>query len=82
MPGRIKHTKKPFIEFETGNLKIFWHETVKKTKENLLEALSIGISEGLFTIKEKVLGGVTLFEKGAGIRRLVDNADFAFGGGN
>ena len=32
--------------------------------------------------QRKVLGGVTLFGKGAGIRRLVDNADFAFGRGN
>lgn len=53
MPGRIKHTEKPFIEFETGDLKTFWHETVKKTKANLLEAQCIGICEGLFTIKEK-----------------------------
>ena len=26
---------KPFIEFETSDLKVFWNETIKKTEVNL-----------------------------------------------
>ena len=44
--------KKPFIEFETSDLKVFWNETIKKTDENILKALCIGICERLFTIEE------------------------------
>ena len=63
MPGRIKHTEKPFIEFEAGDLKIFWHETIKKTKENLLETLCIEICERLFTVKEKFWAELHYLEK-------------------
>ena len=51
-PAGLNIQKKPFIEFETSDLKVFWNKTIKKTEENLLEALCIGICERLFTIKE------------------------------
>ena len=51
-PAGLNIRKKPFIEFETSDLKVFWNKTIKKTEENLLEALCIGICERLFTIKE------------------------------
>ena len=51
-PAGLNIRKKPFIEFETSDLKVFWKETIKKTEENLLEALCIGICKRLFTIEE------------------------------
>ena len=41
-PAGLNIRKKPFIEFETSDLKVFSNETIKKTEENLLEALCIG----------------------------------------
>ena len=61
---------KPFIEFETSHLKVFWNETIKKIEENLLEALCIGFCERLFTIEEKFWAELTLFGERAGIRRF------------
>ena len=52
-PAGLNIQKKPFIEFETSNLKVFWNETIKKTEENLSETLCIRICERLFTIEEK-----------------------------
>ena len=52
-PAGLNIGKKPFIEFETSDLKVFWNETIKKTEGNLLEALCIRICERLFTIEEK-----------------------------
>ena len=43
--------KKPFIEFESSDLKVFWNETTRKTEENLLEVLCIEICERLVTIE-------------------------------
>ena len=49
-PAGLNIRKKPFIEFETSDLKVFWNKTIKKTEDNLLETLCIGIFERLFTI--------------------------------
>ena len=68
-PTGLNIRKKPFIEFETSDLKVFWNETIKKTEENLLEALCIGICEIVYH-RRKVLGRVTLFGERAGIRRF------------
>ena len=54
-PAGLNIRKKPFIEFGTSDLKVFWNETIRKTEENFLEALCIGICERLFTIEEKKL---------------------------
>ena len=62
-PAGLNIWKKPFIEFETSNLKIFWNETIKKTEENLLEALCIRICERLFTIEEKFWAESSYLEK-------------------
>ena len=55
--------KKPFIEFETSDLKVFWNKTIKKTEENLLEPLCIGIYERLFTIEENFWAELRCLEK-------------------
>ena len=62
-PTGLNIRKKLFIEFETSDLKIFWNETIRKTEENLLEALCIGICERLFTIEEKVWAELRCLEK-------------------
>ena len=54
---------KPLIEFEKSNLKVFWNKTIKKTEENLLEALCIGICERLFTIEERFWAELRYLEK-------------------
>ena len=59
-PSRLNIRKKPFLEFETSDLKVFGNETIKKTEENLLEALCIGICERFLTYQrcgERKLGG-------------------------
>ena len=53
-PTGLNIRKKPFIEFERSDLKVFWNKTIKNTEENLLESLCIGICERLFTVKEKL----------------------------
>ena len=62
-PAGLNIRKKPFIEFETSDLKIFWNETIRKTEGNLLEALCIGICERLFTIEEKFWAELRYLEK-------------------
>ena len=62
-PAGLNLRKKPFIEFQTTNLKICWNETIKKTEENLLEALCIGICERLFTIEERFWAELRYLEK-------------------
>ena len=62
-PTGLNIQKKPFIEFETSDLKVFWNETIKKTGENLLEVLCIGICERLFTIEEKFWAELCYLEK-------------------
>ena len=62
-PSGLNIRKKPFIEFETSDLKVFWNETIKKTEENLLEALCIGICERLLTIEETFWAKLRYLEK-------------------
>ena len=45
--------KKPFIEFESDELKMFWKETIVNTEKDLLEALYVGICERMFSIEKK-----------------------------
>ena len=61
-PGKIKHTEET-VGFETSDTKVFWNETIKKTKKNLLEAVCIGISERLFTIEQKFWVKLRYLEK-------------------
>ena len=53
-PVELNIRKKPFKECKTSYSKVFWNERIKKTEENLLAALCIGICEKLFTIEENV----------------------------
>ena len=62
-PEGLNIRMKPFIEFEASDLKVFWKETIKKTEENLLEALCIRICEILFTIEEKFWVELRYLEK-------------------
>ena len=62
-PVGLNLRKKLFIEFETIDLKVFWNEAIKKTEENLLEGLCIGICERLFTIEEKFWAELRYLEK-------------------
>ena len=62
-PARLNMSTKPLIEFEKSNLKVFWNKTIKKTEENLLEALCIGICERLFTIEERFWAELCYLEK-------------------
>lgn len=65
-PVGLNIRKKPFILLQTGDLKVFWSEIIKKTQENLLEALCIQI----VYYQRKDIGKVLLHEKTAGIRRF------------
>ena len=46
-------SKKPFIEFETEDLKVFWKETLIQSEKDLLETLCIGVYERLNNIEGK-----------------------------
>ena len=52
-PTGLSIRKKPFIEFESNKLKVFWKETLENTEKDLLEALCIGICERMFSIEKK-----------------------------
>ena len=52
-PSGLCINKKPFIEFESDDLKVFWKETLVKTESDLLEALCVGISERMFKLEER-----------------------------
>ena len=52
-PSGLNIRKKPFIEFESDDLKVFWQETLAKTERDLLEALCVGICERMFTLESK-----------------------------
>ena len=45
--------KKPFIDFESDDLIIFWKETLLSAENDLLEALCVGICERMFTLEKK-----------------------------
>ena len=62
-PAGLNIWKKLFIESETSDLKVFWNETIRKTEENLLEALCIRICERLFTVEEKFWAELRFLEK-------------------
>ena len=47
-PSGLNIRKKPFIEFESVDLKVFWQETLAKTERDLLEVLCVGICERMF----------------------------------
>ena len=40
-PSGLSISIKPFIEFETEDLKVFWKETLIQSEKDLLEALCI-----------------------------------------
>ena len=68
MPGRIKFIEETVYRIWDKWFKVFWNDTIKKSEENLLEALW-----DLWNIvyyRRKVLGRVTLFGKTAVIRRF------------
>ena len=52
-PSGLNIRKKPFIEFESDELKVFWKETLVQTENDLLEALCVGICERMFKLEEK-----------------------------
>ena len=52
-PSGLNIRKKPFTEFESDDLKVFWQETLAKTERDLLEALCVGICERMFTLESK-----------------------------
>ena len=52
-PSGLNIRKKPFIEFESDDLKVFWQEALAKTERDLLEALCVGICERMFTLESK-----------------------------
>ena len=52
-PAGLNIRKKPFIEFESDDLIIFWTETLLSAGNDLLEALCVGICERMFTLEKK-----------------------------
>ena len=52
-PTGLNIRKKPFIEFESDELKVFWKETIENTEKDLLETLCVGICESMFSIEKK-----------------------------
>ena len=52
-PAGLNIRKKPFIEFESDDLIIFWKETLLSAENDLLEALCVGICERMFTLEKK-----------------------------
>ena len=55
--------KKPFIEFESDELKVFWKETRVNTEKDLQEALCVGICERMFSTEKQFWDEVYQFEK-------------------
>ena len=53
-PTVLSIRKKPFIEFESDELKVFWKQTTENTKKDLMEALCVGISERMFSIEKSI----------------------------
>ena len=52
-PTGLNIGKKPFIEFGSDDLIIFWKETLLSAENNLLEALYVGICQRIFTLEKK-----------------------------
>ena len=55
--------KKPAIEFECDERKVFWKETIVNTEKDLLEALCIGICERMFSIEKTFWDELSQLEK-------------------
>ena len=51
-PTGLNIRKKPFIEFESEDLIIFWKETLLSTENDLLDALFVEICERMFTLEK------------------------------
>ena len=51
-PTDLSFRKKPFIEFESDELKVFWKETIVNTEKDLQEALCVGICERMFSTEK------------------------------
>ena len=51
-PAGLNIRKKPFIEFESDDLIIFWKENFLSTENDLLEALCVVICERMFTLEK------------------------------
>ena len=52
-PTCLNIRKKPFIEFESDDLTIFWKVTLLSAENDLLEVLCVGICERMFTLEKK-----------------------------
>ena len=52
-PTGLSIRKKPFIEFESDELKVFSKDTIENTENNLLEALCVSLCERMFNIEKK-----------------------------
>ena len=55
--------KKPFIEFESDKLKVFWKETEENTEKDLLEVLCLGMFERMYSIEKKFWDELYQLEK-------------------
>ena len=55
--------KKPFVEFESVELKVFSKGTIVNTEKDLLEVLYVGICEGMFSIDKKFWNKLYQLEK-------------------
>ena len=62
-PTGLSIRKKPYIEFESDELKVFWKETIINTEKDLLEALCVGICERMFNIEKKFWDELYQLEK-------------------
>ena len=62
-PTGLSIRKKPFIEFESDELKVFWKETIVNTENDLLEVLCVGICEGIFNVEKRFLDELYQLEK-------------------
>ena len=62
-PTGLSIRKKPFIEFESDELKVFWKETIINTEKDLLEGLCVGICERMFNIEKKFWDELYQLEK-------------------
>ena len=62
-PTGLSIRKKPFMEFESDELKVFWKETIVNTENDLLEVLCVGICEGIFNVEKRFWDELYQLEK-------------------
>ena len=62
-PTGLSIRKKPFIEFESDKLKVFWKETEENTEKDLLEVLCLGMFERMYSIEKKFWDELYQLEK-------------------